>query len=76
MGDRLCHLNEAPFSEFLCEFFIRSLCPEHGLVIDPFSGSGTTAKVCRALGRNCLAIDIRESQSKLARKRLAQGVLI
>ena len=32
MGDALAHENEAPFAEYLAEFFIRSFCPEGGIV--------------------------------------------
>ena len=45
MGDRLAHENEAPFSQALAGFFVRSFCPPGGTVLDPFSGSGTTAAV-------------------------------
>lgn len=72
MGDRMAHENEAPFPESLVEFFVRSFCPEGGLVLDPFSGSGTVAKVAQRWGRNYLGIDVRESQVKLAKKRLRQ----
>lgn len=71
MGDKLCHENEAPFPERLAEFFIRSFCPPDGVVLDPFSGSGTTAKVATACGRRAIAIDVRESQVELSRKRVA-----
>jgi hypothetical protein len=76
MGDQLCHENEAPMPEALAEIFIRSFCPEGGTVLDPFIGSGTTAKVCQAWGRNCVGVDIRESQIELVKRRLAQRLLI
>lgn len=69
MGDRLCHENEAPFPEKLAEFFIRSFCPPGGTTLDPFSGSGTTAKVAVMCGRNGIGIDVRESQVELSRRR-------
>jgi len=75
MGDKLCHENEAPFPEKLAEIFVRSLCPEGGIVLDPFSGSGTTLAVSRQWGRRGIGIDLRESQSDIAAKRLAQQVL-
>ena len=71
MGDRMAHENEAPYPEDLAEFFIRSLCPPDGLVLDPFSGSGTTAKTAIAFGRKFIASDIRESQCELTRRRIA-----
>lgn len=70
MGSRLCHLNEAPFSEALCEFFIRGWCPPGGIVLDPFSGSGTTASVAKRLGRRFVACDLRESQCRLTERRV------
>lgn len=71
MGSNLAHENEAPFPEALARFFTLSFCPPGGLVIDPFSGSGTTIAVAVAEGRRGLACDIRESQVQLTRRRLA-----
>lgn len=70
MGNRLCHENEAPFSEQLAEFFVRSFCPPGGVVLDPFSGSGTTVAVARMLGRRGIGVDVRASQIGLAVRRL------
>jgi DNA methylase len=72
MGSDLAHENEAPFPESLAEFFIRSFCPPGGVVLDPFSGSGTTMAVAAKLGRRGIGIDIRESQVELGRRRLAE----
>ena len=72
MGDKECHANEAPFPEALADRFIRSFCPPDGLVLDPFSGSGTTGAAAIKCGRRYLGIDIRESQIQLASKRLAK----
>jgi site-specific DNA-methyltransferase (adenine-specific) len=71
MGDALCHKSEAPFPEALAEFFIRSFCPPGGVVCDPFSGSGTTAKVAVLHGRRFVGCDLRGSQVELTRRRLA-----
>lgn len=73
MGSLLAHENEAPFPEELVEFFVRSFCPPGGVVLDPFSGSGTTAAVAMAHGRQAIAIDARESQIDICRRRLAQA---
>lgn len=62
--------NEAPFPEKLAEWFIRSCCPPGGIVLDPFSGSGTTASVAIQTGRRFIACDIRESQCRLTHTRV------
>lgn len=72
MGSPLAHENEAPFSEAIAEFFIRSFCPPGGLVLDPFCGSGTTAAVAARLGRSSISIDVRSSQCELTKRRLAE----
>lgn len=72
MGSDYAHANEAPFPESLVEFFVRSFAPEGGLpVLDPFCGSGTVPAVCDKWGRKWLAIDARESQTELTRKRIS-----
>lgn len=73
MGSKLAHENEAPFPEKLAEFFIRSFCPKDGIVLDPFSGSGTTCAVAEKTGRKWIGIDIRETQIKLTTKRIAEA---
>lgn len=72
LGSKLAHENEAPFPETLAEFMIRSFCPPDGTVLDPFSGSGTTACVAKRWGRNYIAIDIRQSQVDLTLRRLQE----
>jgi hypothetical protein len=72
MGSKLSHENEAPFPEGLAEAIIRSFCPDGGIVLDPFSGSGTTCAVAQRWGRRWLAIDTRESQVDLTKRRIAE----
>jgi DNA modification methylase len=62
--------NEAPFPEALAEFFVRSFCPPGGIVLDPFSGSGTTVSMAVKHGRNGVGIDARDSQVWLGETRL------
>lgn len=38
-------------------FFIKLLCPEDGMVVDPFAGSGTTGLAALSLGRRSLLVD-------------------
>jgi hypothetical protein len=70
MGSKACHANEAPFPERLAEFFVLSFAPPNGIVLDPFSGSGTTGAVAIRHGRRFLGCDVRESQVQLGRQRL------
>lgn len=70
MGHPLAHKNEAPYPESLVEPFVKTCCPEGGIVFDPFCGSGTTAAVAMKLGRHYVATDVRASQIELATRRL------
>lgn len=56
----------AVFPSELPAFFIKLLCPEKGLVVDPFAGSGTTGIAAMQLGRDCVLIDNNEDYTKLA----------
>ena len=71
LGWKDSHQNEAPFPEWLAEFWIRSFCKPGGTVLDPFSGSGTTVAMAVKHGRNGIGIDARESQIWLAETRLS-----
>jgi DNA modification methylase len=44
-------------------------CPEGGVVLDPFGGSGTTAAVASKLGRRCVTIELNPDYAGLIRKR-------
>jgi len=70
LGWKDAHLNEAPFPQWLAEFFIRSFCPVGGTVLDRFSGSGTTVAAAVACGRNGIGYDIRDDQVWLGETRL------
>tara|TARA_B100000497_G_C7602654_1_gene362071 strand:- start:52 stop:996 length:945 start_codon:yes stop_codon:yes gene_type:complete len=42
----------------LLERIIKSSCPENGIVLDPFAGSGTTLRAAQNLNRKCITSDI------------------
>lgn len=42
----------------LIEVLLRCFCPEDGLVVDPFAGTGTTCFACENLDLSCIAGDI------------------
>ena len=73
IGSKLAHETEAPFSERIAEFMIRSFCPPDGIVLDPFSGSATTPAVAIKTGRNYIGIDIRQSQIELGTRRIEEA---
>lgn len=53
-------------------FFIKLLCPEGGLVLDPFGGSGSTGLAALSAGRRCVLIDNNERYCQSAIKRLRE----
>lgn len=60
----------AAFPEDLCRLPILSTCPEQGVVLDPFCGTGTANKVALSLERKSIGIDISEEYIDLAQKRI------
>lgn len=50
--------HKAPYPLELARLPIMAACPPGGLVIDPFSGSGTTAVAAKLLGRHYMGCDI------------------
>ncbi len=56
--------------EALIERMILASSDENDLVLDPFSGSGTTLRVCQQLNRNCIGIEINEDYVSSTKKRL------
>ena len=61
--------------EALCRLPIVATCPEGGLVLDPYCGTGTTCKVAYDLNRRSLGIDINPERLKIARTRVEQKSL-
>ena len=68
-GNKLKHKHPAVFPDKLAADMINCFCPENGVVLDPFSGSGTTGIVAKKLNRNFIGIDISEEYTELAKLR-------
>ncbi len=60
----------APFSEPLAEMVLKTYTYRGDLVIDPFSGSGTTCVVAQRNGRRWLGIDLSPDYCGVAQERL------
>jgi DNA modification methylase len=59
----------APYPEDLCRIPILATCPQEGIVLDPFCGTGTTMLVASYLGRKSVGVDISNEYIKLAEER-------
>lgn len=62
----------AVFPESLVENCVKATCPVDGVVLDPFSGSGTTALVAAKLSRKFIAVDCVEEYCLMGQDRLNQ----
>ena len=61
--------------EALARDHILSWSNEGDIVLDPFSGSGTTAKMAKHNGRRFIGIEVNPEYVEISQQRLAQGVL-
>lgn len=59
----------APYPKDLCRIPLLATCPEGGLALDPFCGTGTTNIVAFDLGRKSLGIDISSDYIAAAQRR-------
>jgi DNA modification methylase len=59
----------APYPVDLCRRPLLATCPEDGIALDPFCGTGTTLYAARNLGRKSVGIDISERYLELAHER-------
>jgi site-specific DNA-methyltransferase (adenine-specific) len=73
MKGRAVHPTEKPLG--LLDPLIRYACPEGGLVLDPFAGSGSTLDAARQAGRRAVGIEASEQYAERAALRLSQATL-
>lgn len=59
----------AIFPEELPRRIIKATCPKDGIVLDPFAGSGTSAKVAMELGRKSIMIELNPNFVEIIKKR-------
>lgn len=55
----------------LMRWLVRLLCPEGGLVLDPFCGSGTTGAAAAIEGRRFIGIELEPAYAEIAAARIA-----
>jgi site-specific DNA-methyltransferase (adenine-specific) len=67
--NRQDHPTQKP--EGLIERMVLASSNENDLVIDPFSGSGTTLRVCQQLKRRCVGIELSEIYVEMTKKRIS-----
>ena len=60
----------ATFPKDLIEPCIKAGCPEGGVVLDPFGGSGTTGIVAKSLNRQAILIELNKDYINIANKRI------
>jgi site-specific DNA-methyltransferase (adenine-specific) len=68
--NRQDHPTQKP--EGLIERMVLASSNENDFVLDPFSGSGTTLRVCQQLNRICIGIELNADYVKMTKKRLAE----
>ncbi len=59
----------AAYPEDLCKIPILAACPEKGIVLDPFAGTGTTMLAAMHLNRKSVGIDLSDDYIKIAEER-------
>lgn len=59
----------APYPIDLCRLPLLATCPEGGIVLDPFCGTGTTLVAARNLGRRSVGVDISRRYLELTQER-------
>jgi len=57
-------------AESEAQYWIEKLCPEDGLVCDPYLGSGTTGAAAQAVGRQWIGFEINPDTAAIASRRL------
>ena len=70
-------IKEAHFATFPEELVRRCIlagCPENGIVLDPFLGSGTSLKVAKKFNRNGIGIELNPDYINMSINRIGTGL--
>jgi DNA modification methylase len=68
------NIHPAVYPEYVIQEFLKLLTKKDDVILDPFVGSGTTAVVCKKMGRKFIGIEINPEYCDYARKKIAQSV--
>ncbi|NCU33230.1 MAG: site-specific DNA-methyltransferase, partial [Candidatus Moranbacteria bacterium] len=60
----------AVYPEDICKIPILATCPKDGIILDPFSGSGTTSLVAFKHNRKSIGIDISDEYIEFSNERI------
>lgn len=71
--DNPLHPNQKPLAAITQ--LLLTYAPDDGLVLDPFLGSGTTARAAKNIGLSAIGVEIDQDYCRKAAERMAQGVL-
>ena len=66
------HITEKPLELMRA---LLALCPDRGVVLDPFIGSGTTLRAAKDLGLQAIGVELDAANCEIAAKRMGQEVL-
>jgi len=64
----------AVFPAELIEPIVIASCPKDGVILDPFTGSGTVGLVARQHQRHFMGCDINPEIAEMARHRITNGI--
>jgi len=73
--DKFAYKHPAIFPEQLAKDHILSWSNKGDIILDPFTGSGTTLKIAKQLNRKFIGIEIEKSYVDIAERRLCQNTL-
>lgn len=62
----------APYPQDLCRIPLLASCPQDGIALDPFCGTGTTMVVAQQLNRKSIGLDTSEEYIRIAEGRCAR----
>lgn len=64
------NIHPAVYPEYVIQEFLKLLTKKDDVILDPFVGSGTTAVVCKKMGRKFIGIEINPEYCENAYKRI------